>query len=167
METANALACLDGFPASGRRVAQQLKSSLAEVGHPEVFGQVLKLMGAETFENEITTQWIDAWVEDFESASELSAHPELGEARKNYYLGGFQSTLEDSSTVDILWPMLSTWDRAVHVLQTAEKESNYWADVKRTLRLSEEHTEQRESELEDLMDHSEEVLENWAETAGA
>ena len=159
LEAANAVASLDGFPASGRRVMPQLKSKLTELGHPEIYESFLRLLGAERFVDSMATEWIDSWATTFDSASKLSSDPELAEVRRGYYLGGFRSMIEDGSAVEVLWPMLSTWDRAIHELGEPQ---SHWPQILNTLGLSVDHADEREHELEDLLDQVEEILELWA-----
>ncbi len=165
LEAANAVASLDGFPASGRRVMPQLKSKLAELGHPEIYEYFLRLLGAEQFEDSMAAEWIDSWATTFDSACKLSLDPELAEVRRGYYLGGFRSMIEEGSAVEILWPMLSTWDRAVHELKGEPQP--HWPQILNTLELSVDHAGERENELEDLLDQVEGILELWAEKVGA
>jgi hypothetical protein len=167
LEAANAVASLDGFPASGRRVISQLNSKLTELDHPEIYERFLRLLGADHFENSMAAEWVDSWAAAFESASVLSLDPELKEARLGYYLGAFRTMIEDGSAVEVLWPMLSTWDRAIYELSLAGESQPRWPQILNTLELSVDHVSEREKELEDLLDQVEEVLENWAEKVGA
>jgi hypothetical protein len=164
LEAANAVASLDGFPASGRRVMPQLKSKLTELGHPEIYGYFLRSLGAEQFEDSMAAEWVDSWAAAFDSASKLSLDPELAEVRRGYYLGGFRAMIEEGSAVEILWPMLSTWDRAIHELGESQP---HWPQILNTLELSADHAGERERELEDVLDQIEGILELWAEKVGA
>ena len=167
LETANAVASLEGFPASGRRVMPQLRSKLNAVGHPEIYDQFLRLSGAEGFEHSLAVEWIAYWKADFSAASKLTADPELAEARREYHLGAYVTMVDDGSTVEILWPLLSTWDRAIHTLALQGDPPSHWADVVVKLGLSIDHASQREAELEQFMDEVERVLEIWGEKVGA
>lgn len=167
LEATNAVASLGGFPASGRRVMQQLRSKLTAVDHPEIYGHFLRLLGAESFEDSAAEQWVASWTKAFESASKQSFDPELAGVRRDYHLGGYCSMIEDGSAVEILWPLLSTWDRAIHTLSVSGEHLLHWAQVLDTLGLSIDHASGRERELEDLMDQVEGVLEDRAERVGA
>ncbi len=167
LEAANAVASLEGFPASGRRVMPRLKSKLTDLNHPEIYDHFLRLLGAEQFEDSLAAEWVDSWATTFDSACKLSLDPELSEVRGGYYLGGFQSMIDEGSAVEILWPMLSTWDRAIHELELAQEHQPHWPQILNTLGLSVDHASQREKELEDLLDQVEGILENWAEKVGA
>lgn len=164
LEATNAVASLEGFPASGRRVMQQLKSKLTAVGHPEIYGHFLRLLGAESILDSVAEDWVASWTTAFDSATKQSSDPELSEVRRNYYLGGYHSIIENGSAVEILWPLLSTWDRVIHALSVADA---HQAQVLDTLELSINHASRREAELEDLLDQVEGVLENWSEKVGA
>ena len=167
LEAANAVASLEGFPASGRRVMPQLESKLTGLDQPEVYGSFLRLLGAEFFEASIAPEWVDLWAANFASASEISLDPELTRVRRDYYLGGFRSMVEAGAAVEILWPMLSTWDLAIHELTLAGESLPHWPQILNTLGLSVDQANERERDLEDLLDQVEGILENWAEKVGA
>ena len=167
LETTNAVASLDGFPASGRRVMQQLKSKLTAVGHPELYGHFLRLLGAESLVDSVAHKWVASWTRAFDSASKQSFDPELSEVRRDYHMGGYLAMIKDGTAVEILWPLLSTWDRAIQTLSVSGEHLLHWAQVLDTLGLSIDHASGRERDLEALMDQVEGVLENWAERAGA
>jgi len=164
LEATNAVASLDGFPASGRRVMPQLKTKLTAVGHPEIYGHFLRLLGADNFVDSAAMEWVSSWTTAFESAAKQSSDPELSEVRRDYYLGGYHSMIENGSAVEILWPLLSSWDRVIRALSVADAHQTQVLD---TLELSIDHASKREAELEDLLDQTEGVLESWAEKVGA
>ena len=161
LETANAVASLDGFPASGRRVMPQLKSKLTSVGHPDVYERFMELLGALEVNTE---QWLVDWQADFDVAHERSRDPKLSDVRRDYYLSGYHSMIESEAEPEILWPLLSTWDYAMRWLP---EPTPAWERVLDALGLSIEDAEKRKADLEDLMDQVEGVLESWAEKAGA
>ncbi len=72
--------------------------------------------------------------------------------------------IEAGEAVEILWPMLSTWDLAIHVLGESLP---HWPQILNTLGLNSDHALEREREMEDLLDQVEGFLENWAEKVGA
>lgn len=167
METSNAVASLEGFPAAGRRLMPLLDSNLTGVGHPEIYEEFIRLLGAELFTASDAREWVASWTTALEAASEISLEPEFSKVRRDYYLGGYLSMIEDGSAERILWPLLSTWDRAIQALSPAGEHQLRWSQVLDTLQLSIDHARRREAELEDLMDQVEGVLENWAEKVGA
>ncbi|MCH8094487.1 MAG: hypothetical protein IH953_07825 [Chloroflexi bacterium] len=167
LETSNAVASLEGFPAAGRRLMPQLESKLTAVGHPEIHGRFLRLLGAERFVQSEAEEWVTSWTNTVNAASKLSSDPELAAGRRDYYLGGYLSMIEEGSAVQILWPLLATWDRAIHAISLSSESQLHWSQVLDTLELSIDHASRREAELYDLMDQVEGVLENWAERVGA
>ncbi len=167
LEAVNAVASLDGFPASGRRVMPQLKSKLSALGYPEIYGEFLRLLGAEHFDDSVAEQWVDSWSAAFDAASKLSSDPELAEVRRGYYLGGFLSMIEAGSAVETLWPLLSTWDRAIHELAPTSEHQPIWEQILDTLELSTLYASKRKNELENLLDQIEGIIENWAVEVGA
>ena len=75
--------------------------------------------------------------------------------------------IEAGAAVEILWPMLSTWDLAIHALTLAGESLSHWPQILNTLGLSADHAGEREREMEDLLDQVEGILETWAEKVGA
>ena len=75
--------------------------------------------------------------------------------------------IEDGSAVQILGPLLSTWDRAIHAISLSGEPQLHWSPVLHTLELSIDHASRREAELYDQMDQVEGGLENWSERVGA
>ena len=167
LEAANAVASLEGFPAAGRRVMPQLESKLTGLDQPEIYDSFLRLLGAEGFEASVASEWVDRWAANFASASEISLDPDLTMVRRDYYLGGFRSMIEAGAAVEILWPLLSTWDLAIQELTLAGESLPHWPQILNTLGLTSGHGSEREREMEDLLDQVEGILENWAEKVGA
>ena len=161
------MASLEGFPAAGRRVVPQLESKLTGLDQSEIYGSFLRMLGAEGFEASAASEWVDLWAVNFASASEISLDPELTRVRRDYYLGGFRSMIEAGAAVEILWPMLSTWDLAIHELTLAGENLSHWPQILNTLGLSADHASEREREMENLLDQVEGTLETWGEKVGA
>jgi hypothetical protein len=99
--------------------------------------------------------------------AEIAIDPEISLDRRSYFLAAFQSMIEDGNGEFILWPMLMSWERSMQSDRQPEEHRRHWSGVLETLRLSPKHASRRESELEQLQDHVEVVLETWAERVGA
>ena len=170
LEAANAVACLDGFPAAGRQVAAGLQAKLAAVGHPEVYGRFIRLLGAERLEGSDIDSWPQAWAGAFEIASGRSFDPELSASRKAYFFSGFELMLDQDRAVEMLWPILNIWGRTMSSLALESNMQDHqerWAAALATLQISIDHANDREHELEELVDYAEGVLEKWAERVGS
>jgi hypothetical protein len=170
LEAANAVACLTGFPVAGRRVTLDLEKAVTPLEHPEVYVNFLRLLGADSIQAAEATEWLSAWTHTFDRASELNSEPDLSPCRRSYYLNGFQALLEAGRPEAIVWTLLTTWERSIHCLKTAQQSEpliHLWDNVVERLRLNAARSDARNEELERYSDHVEEIIETWAERNGA
>jgi hypothetical protein len=170
LEAANAVACLTGFPAAGRRMTLVLEQAVMDLHHPEVYEGFLRLLGVEAIQPNDTSELLSAWTRIFDQASELNSDPELTPCRRSYYLNGFQALLEAGHPDAIIWTLLTTWERSIHSLKSAEQAEPFlplWESTLERLRLTSARSDARKEELERYSDRVEEIVELWAERNGA
>lgn len=170
LEAANAVACLTGFPVAGRRMVLNLEQAVTDLDHPEVYEGFTRLLGVEAIQPNDTSELLSAWTRIFDQASELNSEPELAPCRRSYYLNGFQALIEAGCPDAIIWTLLTTWERSVHSLKTAEQAEPFlpfWESTLERLRLTAARSDARNQELERYSDHVEEIVELWAERNGA
>jgi len=170
LEAANAVACLTGFPVAGRRVTLDLEQAATDLDHPEVYEGFLHLLGVEAILPNYTSELLSAWTRSFDQASELNSEPELTPCRRSYYLNGFQALLEAGRPDAIIWTLLTTWERSIHSLKSAERAEPFlpfWESALERLRLTSARSDARNEELERYSDRVEEIVELWAERNGA
>jgi hypothetical protein len=170
LEAANAVACLTGFPVAGRRMVLNLEQAVTDLDHPEVSEGFLRLLGVDVIQPNDTSEWLSAWTRIFDQASVLNSEPELAPCRRSYYLSGFQALLEAGRPDAIIWTLLTTWERSVHSLQSAEQAEMFlplWESTLERLRLTSARSDARNEELERYSDRVEEIVELWAERNGA
>jgi hypothetical protein len=170
MDAVNAVACLTGFPAAGRRVMAELADSIAKLEYPQLLGGFLDLVGAEHFNNWDVPALLSAWGKAFDAATDLSNDPELHPSRRIYFLQGFQTLVEDDQSKSILWTLLSSWERSIFALDSNEEWhdlTDQWDSFLRSINLSTNHRRQREEQLAAYIDSVENIVETWGEEHGA
>lgn len=169
LDTANAAASLSGFPVAGRRMVLDLKAVAGNLAFPELFGIFLMLLGLDHFSAWDLPETLSRWAKAFDTASEQSDDPLVAPCRRNYFLRGYRALLDDGHPQAILWTLLTSWESAMHAMNSSSEEAHTiaWGEILSDLQLSEEHQEMRSDQLEKYIDQVELFLENWAQEAGA
>lgn len=162
LETVNAVASLSGAPAAGRQVSAHLAAKLGELGHSELFQRFQQLLGADQLQPRNLPEWVGAWARAYDQAlAQADSNAGLAGERRNYYLAGFQTMVEDGRGSLILWPLLYSWEQVAHVNGTG------WDYLLEQLRLSDRFADFRLQALERLQDEVEDQLKTWSERVGA
>jgi hypothetical protein len=169
LDGANAAGTLAGFPAAGRRVALGLQIRAEELGHPEVYGGFLRLLGADELRSEEVEAWIVALARSYDLVSPGQTDPLLSPARRAYYLGGLQALVEAGHPQAAVWPLLDLWVRCWRGQDdaTLREDGAEWNAVRVRLGLAPEDARRRAEHLETYLDHVEAIIEEWADRHGA
>jgi len=170
LEAANAVACLTGFPVAGRRLSLQLNDAAHELEYPELYGGFLQLFGADSLNDWSLPETLSAWARTFDVASDNSSDPLLSSCRRDYYLNAFQVFAEKGEAKAILWPMITTWEQAVHALhqpENLEQHHSEWIRLLENLGISSDRQSARTNDLEHYLDRNEAFIEDWAVRSGA
>lgn len=170
LEAANAVACLTGFPVAGRRLSLQLAEAAENLEYPDLYGGFLQLLGSDSLQDWSIPETLSAWARTFDEASEISSDPLLCSCRRDYYLNAFQVLAEMGDTKAILWPMITTWEQAIHALnqsENPEQDHAEWVSLLEKSGLSPERQAARLEDLEQYLDRNEALIELWAERSGA
>lgn len=168
LEAANAAACLTGFPAAGRAAALGLRERLLGLGRPDLYAGFLALLGAQDLDGWRAPEWLSAWGRAFDAAR-ASSDPALHPGRRLYYLRAFQSLAEAGEVEALVWPLLTTWSRAVSSLRGSPAVAEHtptWEAALAALGLDPAQRPRREQELEAYLDEVEAFLETWAQEQG-
>jgi hypothetical protein len=164
----NSIAVLVGFPAHGRRMATQLQGQLRELEQEEIYHGFLVLLGNQETSTLPLSSWVAAWARTFDNLDTID--PELHPCRREYYLRGFQTLIEDGHSTELLWPLLDQWARVIHNLGDGNQnhdDLDIWNEAMQTLGLDPEQRPGRADALERYLDRIEEELEVWAHQSGA
>jgi hypothetical protein len=162
LEAANAVATLEGFPVAGRRMALILQDRLNELGIAEQFAEFQRLLGGDLLPKDSISNWLTTWEAAYDAAGYLD--PAFNQARKNYYLKGFQSLVELEHPDAMLWNLITSWNEAVEVLERTGEFNQHittFEEVLTQLDLSYGFRDTRDAELEHYLDDIEDLLENW------
>jgi hypothetical protein len=169
-DAANAAGTLAGFPAAGRRVALALQALSDDLGHPEVYGGFLRLLGAEDLSPAEAGPWLSSLARAYDVVATDNPSPMLAAARRGYYLAGFQALVNGGEPHAAIWPMLEVWESCLHSLGEAPRAIPLraeWHAARERLGLAEGQAQSRTDQLESYIDHVETVIEEWAERHGA
>ena len=170
LEAANAVACLTGFPVAGRRLSLQLNNAAQNLEYPEFYGSFLQLLGSDSLQDWSIPETLSAWARTFDEASDISSDPLLSHCRRDYYLNAFQVLAEMGEAKAILWPLITTWEQALHALNPIENPEQHhaeWIRLLDNLGLSAERRSARMDGLEQYLVRNEAFIEEWAERSGA
>jgi hypothetical protein len=147
---------------------------LAEVAqdleYPDLYGGFLQLLGSDSLQDWSIPETLSAWARTFDEASDISSDPLLSSCRRDYYLNAFQVLAEMGEAKAILWPMITTWEQALHALnqpENLEQPHSGWMRLLDNLGLSTERRSARMDDLEQYLDRNEALIEVWAERSGA
>lgn len=166
LDAANSVAALDGFPASGRRVALLLAQKAYAQQVPEAYEGFVRCLSAEALLSWDIPSLLQAWARTLDAAAERSTDPELHPSRRDYYLRAFQSFADDGLTHAIVWPMLVTWERAIFALSEQDG-TQAWGQTLEQLGLNRGQRPRRERDLQGFINQMEQEVELWAEKNGA
>jgi hypothetical protein len=169
-EAANAIACLDRFPAAGRRIALQLQEQAEHFDYPELFNGFQELLGGDRLHTWDLPKTLSSWARAYDAVTELGTTDSLPACRRDYYLHGFQALAENGSSGAILWPMLQVWERTMAALPEDEQyQTNLegWNEFLNHVGLHERDKDQRIEMLNNYIDQNALWIEAWGKKAGA
>jgi hypothetical protein len=169
LDGANAAGTLAGFPAAGRRVALGLQIRAQELGHPEVYGGFLRLLGADELRSEEVEAWILALERVYDRVAPGQTDPLFSPARRAYYLGGLRALVEADQPEAAVWPLLELWVRCSNGQDDLRlrEDGAEWNAARARLGLAPGDAQRRAEHLETYLDHVEAIIEEWADRHGA
>ncbi len=158
-DAANALACLNGAPACGRRFLLSLRPRLELLGEPALYDDLLGLLGGEVLDAETIAAWLPGWETDFERLNQgYDPPPALHKHRKAYYLRAFQALLESEQPETAAWPLLHTWTL---MAQTMPSQVDAWQAAVTPLGWMGPAFAARLNGLDAYLDRVDLLLEQW------
>ncbi|MGD8632203.1 MAG: hypothetical protein PVF85_01450 [Anaerolineales bacterium] len=167
---ANSIASLHKFPVAGRRLTLSLKEQTQSLNLPEVYGRFLKLIGADLVHDWSISELFQPWAHAFDAAARSNNDVLLVDCRKDYYLRGFQSLSDQGHQKAVLWPLLYTWERAIHAINMHLDDDRHleaWHKALETAGLDDSWHKRREAELLDYLEFVDLQLDEWADNHGA
>ncbi len=170
METANAVASLDRFPASGRRLALDLARQAEHFDYAALYTDFQRLIGGDLLSSWDIPNTLAVWARAYDTASEGPSAQSNPPCRRDYYLHGFQALVEDGSADSILWPLLQIWERVMASLEETEENQPHfqgWQNFLEEIGLSEADKDQRSQMLHATIEANAAWIEQWAARNGA
>jgi hypothetical protein len=170
IEGANAIATLHRFPAAGRRMLVDLENACQAVGFQDVYTAVVSLLGAQDLKPADLREYLEPWERAFSVAAAEQPDTVVNPIRWNYYWLGVEALLESDQAQAALWPMVDTWEKALHILQTNNRMAPHrpaWENFLGRLDLTSPRRKMRQEQLDHFLDRMDNLVVSWADRVGA
>lgn len=170
IEGANAVVSLSGFPAAGRRLFLELERAALLLDYPELSQAVLQLLSADSPTEDDFETWLPSWERAFAAAGAGSSKPSLASCRLTYFRCGYEALLQAERPEANLLHLLTTWETALHTLQSRGKTDHHlreWERALEKLGLDKLSRAQRERSLDHYLDRIGKKVAEWADKHGA
>jgi len=162
---ANAVAMLTGNPLAERRFLLQFPERARAAGQPELAGDLLNLLGANSVDSSALAGFLPEWEQCFmEAANNPDVDKRIAAARLGYYKLAMQAMLAGELPQAMLWPLLLTWTRAVAVLPASGELR--WRSACAMLGLDDASFSQRLAGLDHFLDGIEAMQERLTASQG-
>jgi hypothetical protein len=162
---ANAFALLWGGPIAERRFLLQFAERTEAAGAPNLYTQIMDLLGGEHADTQTLHDFLPDWEHSFtDAAGRNHAHASIAVPRLAYYKQAFDVMLAGGSPQTILWPLVHTWTLAAAVLPPTHQVK--WQSACAALGLCGEPFTTRLEGLDHFLDAIEEAQEKWAAGQG-
>ena len=125
------------------------------------------MLGGPNADAEILTGWLEPWQKAYDAVPQADASPRLHPDRKGYYLRAFEAIIGSGQPLDVLWPMMRTWIRAVSLLPDKSEQRGEWREARGQLGLFGAEFKERVAALDAYLDMVEETLDEWGRDSGA
>ncbi|MEK6222075.1 MAG: hypothetical protein N2D54_07480 [Chloroflexota bacterium] len=159
---ANAISGLNGGPLPLRRFLPEFATRTETLGEPGLYFGLVGLLGANELQAPQILAWLENWEETYDRVAKLTTAPiELHKDRKAYYLKALHALVESDRPQDAVWPMLTTWTKAVMALPSNAAPIKYWVEACEQLTMVGEQFSQRIEGLDAYLDRVEEIFEAW------
>lgn len=167
VHAANAVASLTGPPLTERRLLMDFQGRAEEVGRPGLYAGLLGLLGAPAVDEwQMLEAWIEPWQAAYRSVPEAGALARLHPDRETYYTSAFRAYLDGGVPLNILWPLLNTWNQAAQLLPDESDQRAAWLHAFTYLGLAGNDFAGRIEALDAYLDTVEELIEDWARARG-
>ncbi len=164
---ANSVAGMFGAPLTERRFLMRLPQRLEQAGRPGLYPGLLGLLGAPSVQLEHLRSWIPLWQSAYRALPPDLAPARVNIMRQEYYHKAFETLLESSQPLAVLWPLLRSWTMAIASMPDAGDHQVAWRASLESLHLTGAGFAERVAGLDAYLDMVEETLEQWAIANGA
>jgi hypothetical protein len=170
LEGANAISTLHRFPAAGRRLLLDLEKACQVLELEDVYAAVVSLLGVEAIDPEKMDEFIQAWEQAYSVAAGEEPDSIISSVRWNYYHSGVQALLESGLVQAAIWPLMTTWERALHILRSIDRIAPHrpaWDGFLAEMDLARDNRQVRQEQLDHFLDRMDSLVEHWADRVGA
>lgn len=163
---ANAIASLYGPPLAERRLLLEFPQRAKAASRPGMYKGLIGLLGGAQAEIETLKTWLPHWLNTVQAVPANRTPERLLAQRIPYYLRAFESLLAGSEPLNVLWPLLLTWNQAICLLSEDNPNLLGWQEAMEHLHLLGGHFQERLAGLDAFLDMVEEHLEEWGQSHG-
>lgn len=169
LDGANAIACLLGPPATGRRLVESLREAFGQLDRLDLFGDFLRLFGAHGLDGWDVPSWLATWAKSYDLAIAADADPTFAPVRRDYYLRAFQVMADRGQAEAIVLLLLMHWPPVLPASDhpRAEEVQDAWNNLLSAAGVDPQFQPTRETELERFLDQIERAILHWGEIHGA
>jgi hypothetical protein len=165
--SSNAFASLSGPALTTRRFLLDFSSRSAQFEHHEIYPHLLSLIGINNLSKDQLVASVDVWERVLTTVGKIPNTPlNFHPARKAYYLECVKAMIESGTYEASLWPILTTWTQAMHILYEEDTYKNEWLDFCSILGLEPSQHSKLVNSLDAYLDTVEISLEKWKQTYG-
>lgn len=163
---ANSISAITGVPLTERRFIQTFTERAAAVERPGLYGGLVDLFTGENLSAADLSAWFEPWKECLKSAGQNeNVPPRLSPARFSYYERA-AAALNEEDPAAAWWLVLRTWTRALAALGKTGEHQEAWAQACQETGLTQDHFDQRLSQLDSYLDAVEDTLDGWSKKYG-
>jgi hypothetical protein len=165
-QAVNALVLLAGPPLPVRRLGLELPNRTQELGVPQLYGHFLSLLGGNQVDLEPLKQALNSWEACLEALPAETCPMDLHPHRIPYYRDAMLSMLDGDHPKSMLWPLLTTWTRAISHLPKDHPLEKEWEAICQELEIAGEYFPPQLEAFDDFLENIEAVLGQWKEDHG-
>jgi hypothetical protein len=163
---ANAIASLSGPPLPERRLLSEYPQRATLAGRPGLQKGLLGLLGAGHAEPQAVRGWLPAWRSAIESIQSDQVPLRIHPHRISYYQRAFEYFLSSPEPMNLLWPLLLTWNLAISFHPEGSSHYGSWVEAMNHLQLLGAGFADRLNGLDAFVDTAEDVIEEWGRGHG-
>lgn len=164
----NAMASISGLPLTERRFMLGLAERCQAVESPQFALALASLIGFSTFDFSSLEEWINRWSAALSASDNPSSIPPgVHPYRKLYYINAVKSYFEDGQLESCLWIMLKTWTSLSSYLSSRSTGGKDYPVFLSVLGFEKGSFQEKVASLDSFLDADEDIINLWAQEAGA
>ncbi len=129
----NAVALLSGPPLTTRRLGMAFPERAAAAGAPGLAMTFCHLIGGVDLSRETLEEWLAAWQKTIEELGQQNSPAAAFAEKRVYFQSAMKAILKSDNPTDMLWPLLTTWTKAMAALPEQSELQLNWKQALTTL----------------------------------